>query len=277
MTHIARGEELGLIGKDIIHNPKDKSYKDFFKESPTTQIDFLTEREVQEIKKQFWKHKEKMNESFSFVFDPLKIPEIKEIIKPKLDLLFPDYVRYVDYSVDEKLATSDFIMHQKHIIPPHTDSIIHVTNLVPYKDIIIPLEMEGKYAPLYTCLQRFYGRATSFRKGKMDNIVALYSNNCRIQSYKDYGVENIQEEMDWEFWEKWLKNDRFPASCWEGFSPEGFFDWIPGSAIILDPSAIHGPTNYGDGWKLGLTIRIHKFEESYKPDTLFSRYYSHKY
>ena len=41
MTHVDKASELGVeLGKDLIHNPADKSYEGFFPEEQPYQIDF---------------------------------------------------------------------------------------------------------------------------------------------------------------------------------------------------------------------------------------------
>lgn len=286
MTHLSRAKELGLENKDIIHNPDDKSYKGFFPETNPTQIlSFLSPDECEYIIKFFHTNLKNIGVTIKdilyFIHLPYSYPEIKEILKPKIDQMFPETFRYNEINSDSIKQSSDFILHQYGIFPPHTDSIIHIKNFVPYKDLLIPLDIDKdkQENAFYTCNQRYYGRATSFRYGKKDSMVALYSNTVRFQSYQEYGVEEIdyKNPMVVDFYENYLKNEDFPSSCWSGLSVNGIYDWIPGSCINFDPSIIHGPTNYklkGVNWKTGITIRLFKNVVDYNPDTTFSRFSS---
>jgi hypothetical protein len=276
MTHSKKAHALGLTDKDIIHNPKDKSYRKFTTPEKTYQIDnFLNLREIEHLKKVFKKAANKTNifDVISVFHNPLEVDELDWLAK-KIHGFFPNTQRYVNINQDDKKQSSDFIMEQSHMFPAHTDSIIHIENYVPYKDLLLPLDSYADIKEMfYTCKQRYYGRATSFRLGNPDDVVALYSNSIQYTKYEDYGVEDIDYAGMDDFYNSHLKNDKWTVEAWSGLTLDSVFDWNIGSMIVMDPSTIHGPTNYalsGGKGKLGLTIRLFKYDPTYKPSTVFS-------
>lgn len=280
MTHTSRGKELNLLDKDIIHNPNDKSYYDYFTETePFIIKNLLSRDEIITITDFFFDNIIKngtilVNTAY-FLHLPYQYKVLKEILEPKIEKLFPNTYYYKDINNDTHKQSSDFILFQKRIFPPHTDSIIHIPNYVPYKDILIPLASDTK-TYFYLCKQRWYGRATSFRYKKIDKALALYSNSIRYQNYKEYGIiGSTEKDIDDVDYKNYLENDWVPKSCWNGLSIDKFYDWIPGDCFAFDPSIIHGPTNYklhSGSWKIGITIRLFKFCKNYMPDTTFSIY-----
>jgi hypothetical protein len=280
MTHRDIGYELNLLNKDIIHNPDDRSYKEFVDPEETYAIEnFLSNDEIQIIKNLFNNNQTQhidIKNKIQILQQPFRFKEFCDIITPKLTSLFPNSYRLTEF-LPESTQSSDFIMYQTMIFPPHTDSIIHVPNYVPFKDLLIPLAVDDNITcPFYTCNQRFYGRASSLRYGTVDNVVAIYSNTVRFTTYQNYGIENIKDsDMTGAFYDNFLKNEIWPKSVWNGLTLNQLFDWIPGNMIVMDPSVIHGPTNYklsGGQSKMGLTIRLFKYNCQYNPDPTFSIY-----
>lgn len=286
MTHINRSKELGLYGKDIIHNPKDKSFEGFFpEEQPKQLLNFLDQKEIQICKDLYYRlQKEKgvqLGENHFFLTYPLQYPEINEILKPKLDNIFGEWYNYNDINNDEIKQSSDFFFWQKGIFAPHTDSIIHVKNYIPYKDVLIPLEIDNDVeSPYYSCHQRWYGRGTHFKYGKIDDIFGVYSNTLREKTYNQYShfkyfESDFDKMVDEEWYDEYFGDPKYPLSIFTGLSINKQFYWIPGSVIINDPSVIHGATNYnlkGGKFKLGITLRIFKYNKDYNPDPTYSIY-----
>jgi hypothetical protein len=251
-------------------------YKKFAAADKTYQIDnFLSQKEIEHLKKVFRQSLNKTN-IFDVIYifhNPLEVDELGWLQK-KIQNFFPNTHRYVNINNDKKKQSSDFIMEQSHMFPAHTDSIIHIENYVPYKDLLIPLDSYSDIKEMfYTCKQRYYGRATSFRLGNPDDVVALYSNSVQYTRYEDYGVENVDYTGMEDFYNSHLKNNKWTAEAWSGLTLDSVFDWNIGSMIVMDPSTIHGPTNYalsGGTGKLGLTVRLFKYDAAYMPSTVFS-------
>lgn len=287
MTHVARCKDLGIYGKDIIHNPKDKSYEGFFPEEDPYQIsNFLDEKEIEICKKFYYDHQLKdgvqLGQNHFFLTYPLNYPELDEILRPKLNDLFGEWYSYSEINSDEVKQSSDFFFWQKGVFAPHVDSIIHIKNYIPYKDVLIPLEIDKDVeSPYYSCHQRWYGRGTHFKYGKVDDMFAVYSNVLREKTYNNYEYFKYFEfDFDKMVNEDWYNEyfgepEKYPFSIFTGLSINKHLNWIPGAAIINDSSVIHGATNYtlkGGDFKLGITLRIFKYNENYNPDPTYSAY-----
>ena len=285
MTHVLKCKELGIYGKDIIHNPNDKSYEGFFpEEEPKQFFNFLDSKEIEICKKIYYDHQlskgVQLGENHFFLTYPLNYPEINEILRPKLDKLFGEWRSYSDINSDEIKQSSDFFFWQRGIFAPHTDSIIHINNYVPYKDVLIPLEIDKDVeSPYYACHQRWYGRGTHFKYGKVDNMFAVYSDVLREKTYDNYkNFKYFEYDFDKMVSEDWYDEyfgeyEKYPYSMFMGLSINKHMYWIPGSAIINDSSVIHGATNYtlkGGKFKLGITLRIYKYHPDYNPDPTYS-------
>jgi hypothetical protein len=283
MTHVKNLDKLGLYGQDLIHNPADKSYEGFFQEEDVYQIlDFLSEDEV-EFCKRFYYDKQmsegvQLSKSHFFLVYPLDYPELKEILIPKLNNLFGEWYSYNKINDDEQKQSSDFFFWQQGIFAPHTDSIIHIANYIPYKDVLIPLEMYNNAdAPYYSLNQRWYGRGCHFKYSYDDHIFSLYSDILKNKPYYEYPFfkyyEYNKSKMISKEWYDQYFDKRYPYKMLEGFSINKMVPWTPGSAIINDTSVIHGATNYkkrNGKFKLGITLRIFKYREDYNPSTVFS-------
>lgn len=283
MTHVSRANEFGLENKDIIHNIDDKSIEGYFKEEESYQIDnFITVDEVEFLKKFYYDRQTTevgtlADRHFLLIY-PLNYPEVSAILKPKITSLFGEWYSYKNINDDKQKQSSDFFFLWKNIFAPHVDSIIHIPGYIPYKDVIIPLEMHNDVdAPYYTFHQRWYGRGTHFKKDKLDNMYTLYSDIIRENKYYDYPFfknyeYNPDKMVSYEWYEEWF-SDYYPYSMLEGFSLDKMFPWTPGSAIVTDSTQIHGATNYhnkGGKYKLGITLRIFKHVPEYDPSPIFS-------
>jgi hypothetical protein len=163
----------------------------------------------------------------------------------------------------------------------HTDAVTHLAGYRPYKDIIIPVELDKIPASEYvTFNQRYRGRATHFMRGRHIGSFANYANVIRHQSYADYGVEKLEHnERDQQIL-KDIMPAHIPMSIYEGLSIEKILPWRPRCAIIHDASVLHAPADYrkhGCKYKIGLTLHLMKRDPDYNNRldgyyTPFSRY-----
>jgi hypothetical protein len=283
MTHVNKAKELGIYGKDLIHNPDDKSFEGYFPEEDVYQINnFLSVDEVEYCKKFYYDRQisegVELTRNHFFLVYPLDYPELAEIIKPKITNLFGEWYSYKQINKDTQKQSSDFFFWQQGIFAPHTDSIIHIPNYIPYKDILLPLEMYNDVdSPYYSLNQRWYGRGCHFKKDKDDDVVSLYSDILRTKKYYQYDFFKYYEydpnKMISRDWYENYFTDYYPYSMLEGFSINKMIPWTSGSAIINDPSVIHGATDYnkrGGKYKLGITLRIFKYVPEYNPSEVFS-------
>jgi len=278
-------KQLGIYGKDLIHNPQDKSFEGYIKEETPYQIDFLDNTEIEFCKKFYYdkatKNGLQLHKSHFFLKYPLAFPELKEIIVPKLNKLFGEWFTYNDIAKNEQdlQQTADFYFWQSGIFAPHTDAIIHIPGFVPFKDVLIPLELEGcDNAPYYTFNQRWYGRGARFKYSHVDEVFTLYSDVIREKTYDQYSFFKNYESDPSKMVSKDWYDEHFGIYNYEvlkGFSIDKMLPWMPGSAIVTDSSVIHGATNYklkGGKYKLGITLRLFKNIPEYNPSTVFSRY-----
>lgn len=205
-----------------------------------------------------------INNVYRQITHPIRYPLVSDILRKKiLSLLDEDVVFYSDISKDEICVGDHFYLIKTPYVP-HTDSITHIPDYIPYKDIIIPLEIDKDIEDyFYICKQRYYGRATHFKYGWHTDYFSNYANIIKFTTYKDYDVKYIEEDSDQTLhWYKEKMEGCFvPLSVFNGLSIEKEFTWTPGSAIVQDQSIIHGPTNFisrGAKWKLGLVFHLLK-------------------
>ena len=284
MNNVNRAKELGLVGKDIIHNPNEISFKPFVKDTEPYQIEnFLTSEELLSIKNFFdnklYEDGHSLSDSLYFLMYPFNYPLIREILKPKIKKELGEFYSYSDIHFDIVPQSSDFFILQNNIFMPHTDSITHIPGYLPHKDVLIPLAIDkDKSTNMYTCEQRYYKRSSHLKYGHFSDYVTKYSNIFRCKPYNEYGIENVTFDPDKMINEDWLNHnigDSQKHSIFQGLSIRREFEWIPGSAIIQDTSIIHGPTNFklrGAKWKLGISIRVFKKNPDWQPNTLYSQY-----
>jgi hypothetical protein len=191
-----------------------------------------------------------------------------------------DVVFYSDISKDP-ISVGDQFFKSVKPYGLHTDAVTHLTGYRPYKDIIIPVELDSIPVSEYvTFNQRYRGRATHFMRGRDIGSFANYANVVRHQSYEEYGVENLEHnERDQKILED-IMPEHIPMSIYEGLSIEKILPWKPRCAIIHDASVLHAPADYrkhGCKYKIGLTLHLMKRDPDYNNRlegyyTPFSRY-----
>ncbi len=274
---------------DIIHTNGKECFKGFYAEEESYQIvNFISEDERQELMKfyftKFKEHGSFINGVYSQIPHPINHQLVSDILKNKIyEILGKDTFFYSNVNNDV-MCVGDHFYLMTNVYTPHTDAITHIPGFVPYKDIIIPIEIDRDVEDIfYTCKQRFYGRATHFKNQWHDDYFANYANIIKYQSYKEYGVsylETSSPESVGEWYKKYINGSGVPLSVFAGLSIEKEFSWTPGSAIILDTSVIHGPTNFkrlGARWKLGVVFHTLKKKKNFNfevqgHETRFSYY-----
>ena len=280
-----RAEQLGLLEKDIVHNPHETSFKEFLDNQYSFQQinDVFSDNEINFLVNFFFKNVStkgyKLFDSLKFILYPLNFEKIREIIYGKITDKIGSFWSYYDINKDSVHQSSDFFMYQTKIFMPHTDSITHIKGFVPYRDIIIPLAIDKDInSGFYICNQRWYGRSSHLKFGCFDNYVTNYSNIFRCYPYENYGIENVTYDSNISISSDWLNENignELEHSIFNGLSIEKEFSWLPGSIIIQNPACIHGPKSYlkkGAKWKLGITIRAFQKNDKYFPNTLYSQY-----
>ena len=258
-----------LLASDIKHTNTYDDFSNILCEEESYSIsNFLTEDERNALIDFFFSKFKYygliINSFYRQITHPIKYPLVNDILRKKiLSFLGEDTVFYSDVSKDE-ICVGDHFYLMKNVYTPHTDSITHIPGYIPYKDIVIPLEIEKDVEDyFYTCKQRYYGRATHFKYSWHTDYFSNYANTIKFTTYKDYGVKYVEEDskpiVDW--YKRKMGNCLVPVGVFQGLSIAKEFKWIPGSAIVQDPSVIHGPTNFrskGAKWKLGLVFHLLK-------------------
>ena len=125
----------------------------------------------------------------------------------------------------------------------HTDTGKNeVENMVPYKNIVIPLTQSTKEHPCYTVLfkQRWYGEATMFWKGPMF-LKAKTDYNHKLKDYsmlQDYtGVDiDINEYKDFL--------THLPYNNLHGLSIDSVYEWNIGDIIVFDCTQLHSSNDF---------------------------------
>jgi len=255
-----------LLNMDIIHNSNTKLFKD---QNDSSYIikDFISEDERILLKdyfdNEFTKTGENINDHIFRITYPMKHKLISNIIRPKIYEHFgDDIIFYSDISKDVMSVGDQFF---KAIRPYglHTDSVTHIDGYRPYKDIIIPIHISGPDSFYVTFNQRYRGHATMFMNGRSISNFPNYHNVVKIQSYEDYGVENLDSSnKDKDRLEK-IMPKHIPISVYDGLSIEKVLKWQPRNAIVNDTSVLHAPTEFSD-YKIGLTLHLMKEDKEYK-------------
>ena len=276
-------EELKQM--DVIHDPNPSLFSDQNDKSYVLN-DFINDSERDKLSLFFSKNFDKIglniNDHVLHITYPMLIKEIDEIIRPKIYEHFgDDVIFYSDVAVDDPMSVGDQFFKSVKPYGLHTDSVTHINGYRPYKDIIIPIDLDKIEKTHYiTFNQRYRGRATHFMKGRDIGSFANYANVVRHQDYKDYGVENIDyNSKDTEILGK-IMPKHIPMSIYDGLSIENIFEWKPKNAIVHDASFLHAPTDFreqGADYKTGLTLHLMKADSSYNNRlegyyTPFSRY-----
>ena len=274
-----------LKGMDVIHDPDTALFTD--QNDPSYVVkDFINDAE-RDVLSQFFKDNFdtvglNINDHVLHITYPMAIRDIDEIIRPKIYEHFgDDIVFYSDVAVDDPMSVGDQFFKSIKPYGLHTDSVTHINGYRPYKDIIIPIDLDKIEVTHYvTFKQRYRGRATHFMRGRNIGSFANYANVVRHQSYEEYGVENIDHNTkDMKVLKK-IMPAHIPISIYEGLSIENIFEWRPKDAIVHDASVLHAPTDFRDQgaeYKTGLTLHLMKADPTYNNRlegyyTPFSRY-----
>ena len=274
-----------LKAMDIIHDPNTTMFEDQNEASYVVE-DFINDAERDVLSQFFNDNFEKIglniNDHVLHITYPMAIRDIDDLIRPKIYEHFgDDVVFYSDVAIDDPMSVGDQFFKSIRPYGLHTDSVTHINGYRPFKDIIIPIDLDKIPATHYvTFNQRYRGRATHFMKGRHIGSFANYANVVRHQDYGEYGVENIDHnENDMKILEK-IMPKHIPMSIYEGLSIEKIFEWKPKNAIVHDASVLHAPTDFreqGAEYKTGLTLHLMKADPGYNNRldgfyTPFSRY-----
>jgi hypothetical protein len=273
-----------LINMDVIHDPNPQLFIDQNEESYVVK-DFINELERKTILDFFIKNLEgeglEINNHIFHITFPMNFPEIADIIKPKIYEHFgKDIIFYSDVS-DDPMSVGDQLFKSIQPYGLHTDSVTHINGYRPYKDIIIPIDLDNIKSSQYIAFnQRYRGRATHFMKDRLIGSFANYANVIRHQPYEEYGVEGIEYDKIDLTMLKDIMPEHIPMSIYKGLSIEKILEWTPKNAIIHDSSVLHAPTCFkkeGAKYKIGLTLHLMKADPTYNNRlegyyTPFSRY-----
>ena len=125
----------------------------------------------------------------------------------------------------------------------HTDTgKEEVNNLLPYKNIVVPLTQSSKDQPCYTVLfkQRWYGQSCMFWKGP------LFKKSKTDYNYKleDYStLENFtNRNMSINEYTNFLTH--LPYNNLHGLSVECVYEWNIGDIIIFDCTQLHSSNDF---------------------------------
>lgn len=273
-----------LSKMDVIHDPNTQMFKDQYEESYVVE-DFIDDVECIKLSHFFEKNFDSIgyniNDHVYHIIHPMSIPEVSDIVKGKIyDHFGRDIVFYSDVN-DDPMSVGDQLFKSTRPYGLHTDAVTHINGYRPYKDIIIPLELDSIDETQYvTFEQRYRGRATHFMRGRTKGSFANYANVIRHQDYEKYGVEGIDRSgRDHETLEK-IMPEHIPMSIYDGLTIEKILPWRPKCAIVHDSSVLHAPADYrrqGCEYKIGLTLHLMKRDPDYRNRlegyyTPFSRY-----
>jgi len=277
--------EEQLKKMDIIHDPDTTMFEDQYEESYVVE-DFINENERQTLSSFFSDNFDRIGYNINghvlHITFPMLIPEISSIVRRKIYEHFDnEVIFYSDIAQDDPMSVGDQFFKSVKPYGLHTDAVTHLNGYRPYKDIIIPIDLDKIDETHYlTFNQRYRGRATHFMRGRDIGSFANYANVIRHQSYEEYGVEGLDENTkDQKILEK-IMPDHIPTTVYEGLTIEKILPWKPRCAIIHDASVLHAPADYrkqGSDYKIGLTLHLMKKDENYNNRlegyvTPFSRY-----
>jgi hypothetical protein len=229
--------------------------------------DFITDTEREQLlcawDYHFNTNGEIINEHIYRIVYPMLIKEISDIIRPKIYEEFgEDTIFYSDIAGDDPMSVGDQMFKAVKPYGLHTDAVTHLDGYRPYKDIIIPLEINGP-GTYVTFHQRYRGHATMFMKGREIASFANYHNVIKHMNYSYYGVDNIDVGNRDVHKLKEIMPKHIPLSVYDGLSIENIFPWEHCHAIVQDTSVLHAPTEF-EGSKIGLTLHLMKQDDSYK-------------
>jgi hypothetical protein len=276
--------EEQLEAMDVIHDPNTKMFKCQYEDSYVVE-DFINGVECGSLDLWFRDNYPRIgydiNDHVYHITFPMLYEVVSDIVRPKIyDHFGNDVIFYSDVSKDP-MSVGDQFFKSKRPYGLHTDAVTHLEGYRPYKDIIIPIALEGIHESQYvTFNQRYRGRATHFMKGRIKGSFANYANVIRHKDYEEYGVERIDRSgRDHDILQK-IMPDHIPMSVYEGLTIEKILPWRPRCAIVHDTSVLHAPTDYraqGCKVKVGLTLHLMKRDPHYNNRlegyyTPFSRY-----
>jgi hypothetical protein len=276
--------EEQLEGMDVIHDPNTKMFECQYEESYVVE-DFINGVECGTLELWFKDNYPKIgydiNDHVYHITFPMVHKVVSDIVRPKIYEHFgDDVIFYSDVSKDP-MSVGDQFFKSKRPYGLHTDAVTHLEGYRPFKDIIIPIALDGIDESQYvTFNQRYRGRATHFMRGRIKGSFANYANVIRYQDYEEYGVEGIDRSgRDHDILKKMMP-DHIPMSVYEGLTIEKILPWRPRCAIVHDSSVLHAPADYraqGCKVKVGLTLHLMKADPTYSNKlegyyTPFSRY-----
>ena len=254
-----------LRNMDIIHNPDVKLFEDQYEDSYTID-EFINDKEKDTLIDFYEKYKdvEVVNNHIYHIIYPLKEKVISDILRPKLYEEFGDDIIFYSDISNDPISVGDQFFKAVKPYGLHTDSVTHLDGYRPYKDIIIPIAIDHINESEYvTFNQRYRGHATMFMNGRSISNFPNYHNVVKIQSYEDYGVENLDSSnKDKDRLEK-IMPKHIPTSVYDGLSIEKVLKWQHRNAIVNDTSVLHAPTEFSD-YKIGLTLHLMKEDKEYK-------------
>ena len=186
--------EEQLEAMDVIHDPNTKMFKCQYEDSYVVE-DFINGVECGSLDLWFRDNYPRIgydiNDHVYHITFPMLYEVVSDIVRPKIyDHFGNDVIFYSDVSKDP-MSVGDQFFKSKRPYGLHTDAVTHLEGYRPYKDIIIPIALEGIHESQYvTFNQRYRGRATHFMKGRIKGSFANYANVIRHQDYEEYGVGN---------------------------------------------------------------------------------------
>ena len=180
--------EEQLKAMDIIHDPDTVLFED--QNEPSYTVDgFINDSECESLSSYFKDNFDRIghniNDHVLHITYPMLIAEISDIVRPKIYEHFgEDVVFYSDVAQSDPMSVGDQFFKSIKPYGLHTDAVTHLTGYRPYKDIIIPVELDSIPVSEYvTFNQRYRGRATHFMRGRHIGSFANYANVIRHQSY----------------------------------------------------------------------------------------------
>lgn len=156
------------------------------------------------------------------------------------------------YWLEDKFKNNlkhDFVMHGGNYFQTNIPFFVHtdtgkeeVSNLLPYKNIVVPLTQSTKDHPCYTVIfkQRWYGQASMFWKGPMFKK-AKTDYNHKIEDYSHlerYTGDNISINEYTRFL------THLPYNNLHGLSIESVHEWNVGDIIVFDCTQLHSSNDF---------------------------------
>jgi hypothetical protein len=163
--------------------------------------------------------------AYNYEIDPqleFTLPKIQQIIK----FLNPNY----------EVQWAHFL---KELSPylVHTDTT-ESKNYLPYKVIMMPLEIEGESTHTVFFNQRYLGPPSAFMKGTdlSLEVCNTKTNYEDIEKYENGGEFSQQTHLDYL--------DHIPPSMLQGLSIDKIVEWRLGDLIIFDSCQLHCSSSF---------------------------------